>query len=472
MLFNSIEFLFVFLPITFFVYFGLNKIKFVEAAKVWLVVCSLVFYSYWKIDYLPLILISMCFNYAIGSTLSGKVNLNINRKMVLMIGVIGNVGLLSYYKYFDFLIHNINLFFHQQIGLFHIILPLGISFFTFTQIAYLVDAYKEEVKEYDFMNYALFVTYFPHLIAGPILHHSEMMPQFADIRKKIINPRNISIGLFLIAIGLFKKVMLADFLSPFVKQVFDVIPHPTFFESWSGSIAYTLQLYFDFSGYCDMALGISWLFNIKLPINFNSPYKSQNIQEFWRRWHMTLSRFLRDYIYIPLGGNRLGEFKTCRNLFLTFFIGGIWHGAAWTFILWGTLHGIATCTHRMWQKLKIKIPHILSVFVMFMFINITWIFFRAPSIHRAFSILKSMIGLNGFDSLVIDKMRLAFEHGNIKISLLLFIPALILAFSPKNSNELADELKPNWVYYTATLIMLIISVASINKVSEFLYFQF
>lgn len=246
MLFNSLEFLFVFLPITFFVYFGLNKIKFVEAAKVWLVVCSLVFYSYWKIDYLPLILISMCFNYAIGSTLSGKINLNINRKMVLMTGLIGNIGLLSYYKYFDFLLNNINLFLHQQIGLFHIILPLGISFFTFTQIAYLVDAYKEEVKEYDFMNYALFVTYFPHLIAGPILHHSEMMPQFADIRKKIINPRNISIGLFLIAIGLFKKVMLADFLSPFVKQVFDLIPHPTFFESWTGSLAYTLQLYFDF----------------------------------------------------------------------------------------------------------------------------------------------------------------------------------------------------------------------------------
>lgn len=221
-----------------------------------------------------------------------------------------------------------------------------------------------------------------------------------------------------------------------------------------------------------MALGISWLFNIKLPINFNSPYKSQNIQDFWRRWHMTLSRFLRDYIYIPLGGNRLDEIKTYRNLFLTFFIGGIWHGAAWTFILWGTLHGIATCTQKMWQKFIIRIPQILSIIMTFMFINVTWIFFRAPSIHRAFKILKSMSGLNGFDSLVIDKMRLAFEHGNIKISLLLLIPALVLVFSPKNSNELAEELKPNWIYYTATLIMLIISITSINKVSEFLYFQF
>lgn len=472
MLFNSLEFLFIFLPITFFVYFALNKIKMVEIAKVWLVVCSLVFYSYWKIDYLPLILISMCFNYAIGSTLSGKINLNINRKMVLMAGLIGNIGLLSYYKYFDFLLNNINLFFHQQIGLFHVILPLGISFFTFTQIAYLVDAYKSEVKEYDFMNYALFVTYFPHLIAGPILHHSEMMPQFAQIRKKVINPRNISIGLFLIAIGLFKKVMLADFLSPFVKQIFDVVAHPTFFESWIGSLAYTFQLYFDFSGYCDMALGISWLFNIKLPINFNSPYRAKNIQDFWRRWHITLSRFLRDYIYIPLGGNRLGEFKTYRNLFLTFLIGGIWHGAAWTFIMWGILHGFAVCIQRLWQKLKIQIPAVISLFTTFMFVNITWVFFRSPSIHRAFEILKSMVGLNGIDSLVIDKMRFAFENGDIKVSLFLLIPCLIFIFLPKNSNDFAAKLKPNALYYFATLIMLIVSVASINKVSEFLYFQF
>lgn len=472
MLFNSIEFLFIYLPIVFFVYFALNKIKLVELAKGWLVFASLLFYSYWKIDYLPLILSSMIFNYSIGATLTGKINLKINRKMVLFIGIAGNVLLLSYYKYFDFLVNNINYVLHTGYDTLKIALPLGISFFTFTQIAYLVDAYKEEVREYDFLNYALFVTYFPHLIAGPILHHSEMMPQFADIRKKIINHKNISIGLFLLAVGLFKKVMLADFLSPFVKQTFDVSHNMPFFEAWIASFAYSFQLYFDFSGYCDMALGISWLFNIKLPINFNSPYIAQNIQDFWRRWHITLSRFLRDYIYIPLGGNKLGEFKTYRNLFTTFLIGGIWHGAAWTFIIWGALHGIGIVVHRLWQKLKIKIPSFIAIFITFIFVNFLWVFFRANSFSRAVDIIKSMLGLNGFEPIVIDKMRFAFENGDLKISLLLLIPCFITVFFIKNSNKWAESFKPNWFYWTITFVFSLVSILSINKISEFLYFQF
>lgn len=472
MLFNSIEFLFIFLPIVFFVYFALNKAKLVELAKGWLVFASLLFYSYWKIDYLPLILSSMIFNYSIGATLTGKINLKINRKMVLFIGIIGNVLLLSYYKYFDFLINNINYVLHTGYDTLKIALPLGISFFTFTQIAYLVDAYKEEVREYDFLNYALFVTYFPHLIAGPILHHSEMMPQFADLKKKIINNKNISMGLFLLAVGLFKKVMLADFLSPFVKQTFDVSHNMPFFEAWIASFAYSFQLYFDFSGYCDMALGISWLFNIKLPINFNSPYMAQNIQDFWRRWHITLSRFLRDYIYIPLGGNKLGEIKTYRNLFVTFLIGGIWHGAAWTFVIWGALHGLGIVIHRFWQKLKITVPSALAVFVTFMYVNFLWVFFRATSFSKAINILKSMAGLNGFEPVVIDKMRFAFENGDLKISLLLLIPCFIIVFFVKNSNKWAESFKPNWFYWTITFVFSLVSILSINKISEFLYFQF
>lgn len=472
MLFNSIEFLFIFLPIVFIVYFALNKIKLVELAKGWLVFASLAFYSYWKIDYLPLIISSMIFNYSIGATLTRKINLKINRKVVLLIGIVGNVALLSYYKYFDFLVNNINYVLHTGYDTLKIALPLGISFFTFTQIAYLVDAYKEEVREYDFLNYALFVTYFPHLIAGPILHHSEMMPQFADIKKKIINHKNISMGLFLLAVGLFKKVMLADFLSPFVKQTFDVSHNMPFFEAWISSFAYSFQLYFDFSGYCDMALGISWLFNIKLPINFNSPYMAQNIQDFWRRWHITLSRFLRDYIYIPLGGNKLGELKTYRNLFVTFLIGGIWHGAAWTFVIWGALHGAGIVIHRVWQKLKITIPSALALFITFMYVNFLWVFFRATSFSKAINILKSMAGLNGFEPIVIDKMRFAFENGDLKISLLLLIPCFILVFFVKNSNKWAESFKPNWFYWTITFVFSLVSILSINKISEFLYFQF
>lgn len=472
MLFNSIEFLFIFLPIVFFVYFALNKLKLVELAKGWLVFASLAFYSYWKIDYLPLIISSMIFNYSIGATLTRKINLKINRKVVLLIGIIGNVVLLSYYKYFDFLVNNINYVLHTGYDTLKIALPLGISFFTFTQIAYLVDAYKEEVKEYDFLNYALFVTYFPHLIAGPILHHKEMMPQFANLRKKIINHRNISMGLFLLAVGLFKKVMLADFLSPFVKQTFDISYNMPFFEAWISSFAYSFQLYFDFSGYCDMALGISWLFNIKLPINFNSPYIAQNIQDFWRRWHMTLSRFLRDYIYIPLGGNRFGDFITYRNLFLTFLIGGIWHGAAWTFVAWGALHGVGIVINRAWQKLKLTIPSVLAVFITFIYVNILWVFFRAVSFDKAINILKSMVGLNGFEPVVIDKMRFAFDNGDLKVSLLLLIPCFILVFFVKNSNKWAESFKPNWFYWSITFIFLLVSILSINKISEFLYFQF
>lgn len=369
MLFNSVEFLFLFLPITFFVYFFLNKKKLVTLATGWLVAASLYFYAYWKLDYLPLILISMIFNYTVGYTLSHPSKLHINRKFVLMLGIIGNVGLLCYYKYFDFLINNINYVLHTGFDTLKIALPLGISFFTFTQIAYLVDAYRQEVKEYDFLNYALFVTFFPHLIAGPILHHSEMMPQFANIRKKIINNKYIAIGLFLIALGLFKKVLIADFFAPFVKQTFDVLPSLTCFEAWMASLSYTFQLYFDFSGYCDMAIGIGYLFNIELPQNFNSPYKATNIQDFWRRWHMTLSRFLRDYIYIPLGGNRKGTIKTYRNLFLTFFIGGIWHGANWTFILWGAFHGAATCIHKFFSNFNFKLNKYFATLGMFLFIN-------------------------------------------------------------------------------------------------------
>ncbi len=472
MLFNSLEFLFIFLPVTFFVYFYLNKKKLIMLATGWLVLASLAFYSYWNINYLPLILISMVFNYCVGYTLSHRTNLRLNRRGVLFFGLAGNLALLCYFKYFDFLINNINLVLHTGFDTLKIALPLGISFFTFTQIAYLVDAYKREVKEYDFLNYSLFVTFFPHLIAGPILHHSEMMPQFKNLRKRVINHKNISLGLFLLAIGLFKKVIIADNLSPVVQDLFDIIPVLDFWEAWIGSLAYTFQLYFDFSGYCDMALGIAYLFNIALPINFNSPYKSENIQDFWRRWHITLSRFLKNYIYIPLGGNRAGEWKTYRNLFLTFLIGGIWHGANWTFVIWGVLHGCGICLHRFFRKFNIQINKFAAIAATFLFVNISWVFFRSLSIHRAIDILKSMVGLNGINPLVINKLRFSFESGSIKLSMILFCACIILVFFSKNSTEWAKSFKPNKIYFLVTLTLLIISILSINKVSEFLYFQF
>lgn len=472
MLFNSIEFLFIFLPITFFIYFGLNKLKLIKIATAWLVIASLAFYSYWKIDYLPLILISMLFNYSVGSTLTSEKKLKINRKLVMILAIAVNIGLLCYYKYFNFIIENINTVFSTNFNFMNIMLPLAISFFTFQQIAYIVDSYEYKTKEYDFLTYSLFVTFFPQLIAGPIVHHKEMMPQFANLRNRFINHKNISIGLFLLAIGLFKKIIIADTFSSFVHGMFDEVNTLTFIEAWCASISYTMQLYFDFSGYCDMAMGIGYLFNIILPQNFNSPYKAESIQDFWRRWHMTLSRFLRDYIYIPLGGNRKGELKTYRNLFLTFLIGGIWHGANWTFIIWGIMHGLATCIHKFWKNFNIKMPHFIAVIITFLFINTTWVYFRAASITKANNIILSMLGFNGFEPIIINKLRFSFENGSFKLSILLLITSFILTFYMKNSIELSKKLKPNVLCLTVTLILLIVSILSINKVSEFLYFQF
>jgi D-alanyl-lipoteichoic acid acyltransferase DltB (MBOAT superfamily) len=275
----------------------------------------------------------------------------------------------------------------------HLTLPLAISFFTFQQIAYLVDSHKGLTKEYDFLNYANFVIFFPQLIAGPIVHHTEMMPQFAQKRNKVKDDRNIALGLFIFSIGLFKKVVIADTFALWATQGFDVAKHLNLLEAWITSLSYTFQIYFDFSGYTDMAIGAALLFNIKLPINFNSPYKALSIRDFWRRWHITLSRFLRDYIYIPLGGSRKSIPRTYYNILFTFLIGGIWHGAGWTFIFWGFLHGVAVTIQRIWHQTGFRFHPVMAWFLTFNFINITWIFFRAHTWQDAIKVLHSMFDL-------------------------------------------------------------------------------
>jgi len=297
MLFNSFEFIFVFLPITFIVYFLLNKNKLVFFSKAWILLASLFFYGYWNIVYLPIIILSLLFNFYIGQLLSKEKISFLSKKQLLFLGITANIALLGYFKYADFFIDNYNLFFDSDVLNINILLPLAISFFTFQQIAYLVDSYKQETREQDIISYAVFVTFFPQLIAGPIVHHREMMPQFDSKKEKFIKHRNIILGLFIFSIGLFKKVVLADTFSIWANAGFDINQSLSFFEAWATSLSYTFQLYFDFSGYADMAIGSALLFNIKIPINFNSPYKAKNIQDFWRRWHMTLGRFLMDYIY-------------------------------------------------------------------------------------------------------------------------------------------------------------------------------
>ncbi len=464
MLFNSYEFIFFFLPVMFIGYFLLAQYRYIVASKIWLILGSLFFYGYWNYIYIPLILGSIFVNYLIGSQLSRHKDRNL-----LILGILFNVLLLGYFKYTDFFLENFNLFTDSTIPLPHIILPLGISFFTFTQIAFLVDAYKGKVNEYSIFNYMLFVTYFPHLLAGPILHHKEMMPQFDDESNRFKNSQNIAIGLFIFSIGLFKKTFIADNFALWATNGFDISHKLYTLEAWATSWSYTMQLYFDFSGYTDMAIGISLMFNIILPINFNSPYKALNIQDFWRRWHITLSRFLRDYIYIPLGGNKVSLYHNYLNLFSVFFIGGIWHGASWMFIIWGSLHGFAIVIHRIWKDLGFRMNSFLAWFITINFINITWIFFRAKDMDSALKVLSGMFGLNGWGDIKITN----FLHniGNSTEIMLYFIVAIIILMS-KNSNQLADNFRPTKKIAIAIGLMLALGILSLSKVSEFLYFNF
>ncbi|WP_297576413.1 MBOAT family O-acyltransferase [uncultured Campylobacter sp.] len=488
MLFNSYEFIFLFLPITFFVYFYLNKRRLTVASRAFLVFASLFFYSYWNIIYLPLILSSMLFNYTVGHYLSKGNNLEKTAsKKLLGFGIFANLALLGYFKYSDFFIKNFNFVFGSNVPLLHIALPLAISFFTFQQIAYLVDSYNNETKEYDFLNYALFIGFFPQLIAGPIVHHKEMMPQFANGKNKFINYKNITSGLFIFSIGLFKKVVVADQFAIWANAGFDSADVLNFFEAWATSLSYSFQLYFDFSGYCDMAIGGALLFNIKLPINFYSPYKSLNIQDFWRKWHITLGRFLHKYLYIPLGGNRCPKWKNYLNLMIVFVLGGIWHGAGWGFIIWGALHGVASAIFRFYRdiatKFNITMPKIIAWFITFNFVNLTWIFFRANSLEDALKVLKGMIGLNGialphyFERFSMLK-NLGFDfiywlqniNGDYN-TYLWIVFGFVIALFCKNSIELTNQ-KFSYKNAFFAAFVFAFAVLNLNKVSVFLYFNF
>ncbi len=427
----------------------------------------------------------MLFNYTLGNSLNENLSeVRVSKKVLLAIGIIANLLLLGYFKYMDFFINNFNTLFDGNIPMLHLALPLAISFFTFQQIAYLVDSYRAETKEYDFLNYSLFVTFFPQLIAGPIVHHKEMMPQFASRWNLVKNYKNIAVGFFIFSVGLFKKVIIADQFALWATAGFDKAETLTMIEGWVTSLSYTFQLYFDFSGYTDMAIGAALLFNIKLPINFNSPYKAKDIQDFWRRWHITLSRFLKDYIYIPLGGNRKGSFRTYSNLMATFILGGLWHGAGWTFIFWGFLHGAALVIHRAWKNLGFTMNAILAWFITFNFINIAWVFFRAKEWEDAIKVLKAMFGFSGieFSSKYAEKLAFLNDYGvtfgewlhhingNKSVSWILI--GLIIVLATKNSMQLRESFKPNKWYLIFSIVLMMYAVSNLNKLSEFLYFNF
>ena len=407
MLFNSYAFIFLYLPVVLLGFFQLARVSHACAAG-WLALASIFFYGYWNPAYVGLLLGSIVCNYAFGLWIAKAAvqRKEAQKKHMLIVAISANLLLLGYYKYANFFIGSVNSVVGSQWSLGDIMLPLGISFFTFTQIAFLVDAYQGKVKEYNFIHYTLFVTYFPHLIAGPVLHHKEMMPQFTRVSSYRFNADHFMLGMTIFVLGLAKKVLLADALAEFPGPIFTVVQEggqPMLFEAWIGALSYTLQLYFDFSGYSDMAIGLSLMFNVRLPLNFNSPYKSVNIIEFWRRWHMTLSRFLRDYLYIPLGGNRKGKMRRYLNLMATMLLGGLWHGAGWTFIIWGGLHGLYLVINHVWLAFKHRmgwgeggwLTRRLAVLLTFLAVVVAWVFFRAPDFATASSMLSGMAGLNG-----------------------------------------------------------------------------
>lgn len=492
MLFNSLEYIFVFLPVVVFLYFLLNNKGHYRAGIVWLVIASFLFYAYWNPKYLVLISVSIIFNYWMGTLLQKT-----PRRPLLLIGLVFNLGLLAYYKYANFFASNINILLENTdyyIDLEKIELPLAISFFTFLQIAYLVDCYQGKVKEAKFLQYGLFVTYFPHLIAGPLVHHQELMPEFDKPENKKVNWQNVYLGLFIFAIGLFKKVFIADSFAEWANLGFDSTTALGFFDAWGASLSYTLQLYFDFSGYSDMAIGASIILNIKLPINFNSPYKALDIQDFWRRWHITLSRWLREYLYIPLGGNRNGSFFTGFNLFITFLLGGLWHGANWTFVIWGALHGAAIVIHRIWHSMGFKLPRLIAWSLTFLFVNFAWVFFRAKTLDDSFRVLSGMVDIHSINisgafanavnyfvaiplvQLSVTGTQLPLFPVTTLIFLCIFLP--VCFFAP-HTYQLADRLKATPPDMATVLkiacfagVPLYIMLFMSSRISAFIYFNF
>ena len=398
--FNSLGFIFIFLPTTILGYFTINKISTHNSAKIWIIVSSLIFYSYYSISYVPIILASIVINFIIGRLLQNRKNIKslsnskFKYKLLFFIGICVNIILLGFFKYINFLLDTINIVTHSDFHGIAIALPLAISFYTFQQISFLADSYTHKTTESKFLDYCFFVLFFPQLIAGPILRYRELIPQFIK-KNRYIDWDNMATGSFVFCSGLFKKVVIADSFAAMSLVMLGTEQNIGFLDSWIASLCYSFQLYYDFAGYSDMAIGAGLMFNIKLPLNFNSPYCAQNIQEFWRCWHITLSRWLRDYVYIPLGGNRKGANRTLLNIFVTFLIGGIWHGAGWTFVIWGILHGTALAVHRIWKIMGLKMNSFWGSITTFMFINFAWVFFSSVTVKEAVTRIKGMFGLNG-----------------------------------------------------------------------------
>jgi D-alanyl-lipoteichoic acid acyltransferase DltB (MBOAT superfamily) len=488
MLFNSHEFLFGFLPLCAIGFFLLARAS-TELAILWLVASSALFYGWWSPRYLGLLAASIALNFLSGRTIA---SLSKGRaKVVLATAVAANLAVLVAFKYVAFFTHEMNRL-GADLPEIHVLLPIGISFYTFTQIAYLVDAYRGLAREYNPLQYALFVSWFPHLISGPVLHHRQMMPQFSNAATFRPSARSISVGLTMFAFGLAKKVLLADQFALYATPVFDMaaqgraVPLAT---AWAGTLAYSLQLYFDFSGYSDMAIGISGIFNVKLPLNFNSPYKAESIIDFWRRWHMTLSAFLREYLYFPLGGNRHGGLRRYVNLMITMVLGGLWHGAGWGFIFWGALHGGFLVTNHLWRGVVSRgrfgpAPKLACGGATFLAVVVAWVPFRAESFSSTVIMLKGMSGGYGLLGSSGELLQIASQASFEVLAWL--VAGLAVVWCLPNTQQLLARCSPAWDqiswsgrqwpmrWSTGLLsgLLFFVCILMLRRSSEFLYFQF
>ncbi len=483
MLFNSHFFIFLFFPLSVIGYFTLQRFKKPQLAKYFLFLISLWFYAANDIRSLPVLILSILVNFYLGKQI---LKTETHKKLLCVIGILLNLAVLGVFKYLNFFMENISFVFGQSYTPISLILPLGISFFTFQQISYLIDCKNNNADDYSISEYALFASFFPYVTSGPIAFHSEIIPQLRKEKNFKPSAYNIARGLTAFAFGLFKKVVVADTLGAAVNAGWSNISSLNASSALVVILSYTLQLYFDFAGYSDMASGIALCFNINLPINFDSPYKARNISDFWKRWHMTMTRFFTRYLYIPLGGSRHGLKRTCLNTLIIFLVSGLWHGAAWTFIFWGFLHGIAMVISRLISaKTDKHLPYPLAWLLTFIYVNICWVFFRAPNIKSAFSLFSRLTSGFGF---IVSEISQSFLTTEVKI-FRLFIPiddslfatlacvvflvlACLGAIFPQNMQRKIQNFKPTTKLCYLTIFVLFWSIISLSGISTFLYFNF
>lgn len=487
MLFNSYIFVFLFFPMVVIGYYWLHHKGMEKAALGYLILMSMVFYGYNSIQYLAMLVVSILVNYLL-VWLMDKAGRPAGRRLLLVLGLLYNLGILFCFKYFDFFIENVNALFRTDYHFLRLALPLGISFYTFQQLSYVIDSYRKDCERYSFLEYAAYVSFFPQLIAGPIVYHDELIPQLRAEENHHIQYENLCKGLYAFALGMSKKVLVADTLSKVVTVGYANVEMLNGVSTALVMICYSLQIYFDFSGYCDMAYGIGFMFNVELPVNFNSPYKAASVREFWDRWHMTLTRFFTKYVYIPLGGSRRGKVRTYVNVMIVFLVSGIWHGANWTFILWGIVNGLGNLFDRFFDPVLQRIPRVIRTIVTFCFCTVAWSMFRAESVGQGFQMIGNLrkLGDGGLYSEVADAFNRIFEVrllarvglGRMIVAEPWLMPAafaliLILAcMFLRNTQEKANDGRYGAGRIAVTVGLLIWSILSLSEVSEFLYFNF